>query len=119
KPPPELDDAVPVQIPHGSEAPGEALRRRARELIDSLAAIELPSAIAFLEFLASRGHKAEGRLSRSSSSPSPESLEMDSDSSGYDDALDDEEEDDDAPAPPVKSARRSSRGVTLAAAGKD
>src|SRR5262249_57698349 len=58
KPPPDLGDAPPVPIPHGTEAPGEALRRQARELIDGLAAIELPSAIAFLEFLAARGSQA-------------------------------------------------------------
>jgi Uncharacterised protein family (UPF0158) len=116
KPPPELGDAVPVQIPHGTEAPGEALRRRARELIDSLAAIELPSAIAFLEFLATRGHKAEGKVSRSS--PPPEALEaLDSLDSLGDEERD--EEDEDAPAPPVKAARRSAGGVSLAAAGKD
>src|SRR5688572_31977281 len=58
KPPPDLGEAPPVPIPHGTEAPGEALRRQARELIDSLPAIELPSAIAFLEFLAARGGRA-------------------------------------------------------------
>jgi len=102
KPPPELGDAVPVAIPHGTEAPGEALRRRARELIDSLAAIELPSAIAFLEFLATRGPKAETKpepkIARSStSSPTPDALDAI-------DALHDEEGeegddvDDEAPA---------------------
>jgi hypothetical protein len=55
KPPPELAEATPKPIAHGTEAPGEALRRQCRELIDSLPAIELPSAIAFLEFLKSRG----------------------------------------------------------------
>jgi hypothetical protein len=54
KPPPDLGEALPVAIPHGTEAPGEALRRQARDLIDSLPAIELPSAIAFLEFLTER-----------------------------------------------------------------
>jgi hypothetical protein len=58
KPPPELDEVAPRPIPHGTEAPGEALRRQARDLIDSLAAIELPSAIAFLEFLQARNAKA-------------------------------------------------------------
>ena len=37
---------------------GEALRRRARELIDAIPAIDLPSAIAFLEFLHERGSEA-------------------------------------------------------------
>lgn len=55
KPPPELGEAQVRPIPHGTEPPGEALRRQARELIDGLPAIELPSAIAFLEFLKARG----------------------------------------------------------------
>ena len=54
KPPPELAEAALRPIPHGTEAPGEALRRQCRELIDGLPAIELPSAIAFLEFLKTR-----------------------------------------------------------------
>jgi len=51
----------PVELPtvgrpvvHGTEAPGEALRRQARDLIETIAAIELPTAIAFLEFLRQR-----------------------------------------------------------------
>jgi hypothetical protein len=68
KPPPDLGDAPPVPIPHGTEAPGEALRRQAREIIDSLPAIELPSAIAFLEFLLQRGVKA---MSREAARPLP------------------------------------------------
>ena len=55
KPPPDLGEVAPRLLPHGTEAPGEALRRQARELIDGLTAIELPSAIAFLEFLQARG----------------------------------------------------------------
>src|SRR5438270_11327528 len=47
--------AAPAELPvvpgkpvvHGAEAPGEALRRQARELIDTIPAIDLPSAIAF------------------------------------------------------------------------
>lgn len=64
KPPPELAEVAPRPIPHGTEAPGEALRRQARELIDSLAAIELPSAIAFLEFLQQRGAKVAAATPR-------------------------------------------------------
>src|SRR3954470_16447089 len=41
-------------VVHGTEAPGEALRRQARDLIETIAAIELPTAIAFLEFLKQR-----------------------------------------------------------------
>jgi len=55
KPPPELGEAPVRPALTGAEPPGEALRRQARELIDGLAAIELPSAIAFLEFLREKG----------------------------------------------------------------
>ena len=55
KPPPELPKVDGKPIVHGTEAPGEALRRQARELIDGITAIDLPSAIAFLEFLRDRG----------------------------------------------------------------
>lgn len=58
KPPPELPAVEGKPVVHGTEAPGEALRREARELIDGIAAIDLPSAIAFLEFLRERGAKA-------------------------------------------------------------
>ncbi|MCG8421186.1 MAG: UPF0158 family protein [Proteobacteria bacterium] len=58
KPPPELPQATDKPISHGGEAPGEALRRQARELIDGIPAIDLPSAIAFLEFLRERGSQA-------------------------------------------------------------
>ncbi|MCX5747846.1 MAG: UPF0158 family protein [Proteobacteria bacterium] len=51
----------PVDLPtvgraviHGTEAPGESLRRTARDLIETIPAIELPTAIAFLEFLKQR-----------------------------------------------------------------
>jgi hypothetical protein len=50
--------AEPVELarptPSG-EAPGEILRRQARELLDEIAAAELPSALVFLEFLRDRG----------------------------------------------------------------
>ena len=48
-PPPDLDEVPVRSLPAGAESPGEALRRQARELIDNMAAIELSSAIAFLE----------------------------------------------------------------------
>ena len=50
--------AVGRPVVHGTEAPGEALRRQARELIETIAAIELPTAIAFLEFLKQRSSDA-------------------------------------------------------------
>jgi len=50
--------AEPVEIPRAlgsGEAPGEILRRQARDLLDEIPAAELPSALAFLEFLRDRG----------------------------------------------------------------
>ena len=48
--PPEIPRAIP-----SGEAPGEILRRQARDLLDEIPAAELPSALAFLEFLRDRG----------------------------------------------------------------
>jgi hypothetical protein len=45
-------------VVHGTEAPGEALRRQARDLLETIPAIELPTAIAFLEFLKQRSVEA-------------------------------------------------------------
>ncbi|HUJ57189.1 MAG TPA: UPF0158 family protein [Kofleriaceae bacterium] len=56
-PPAELP-AIGRPVVHGTEAPGEALRRQARDLIETIAAIELPTAIAFLEFLKQRSVEA-------------------------------------------------------------
>ena len=60
-PPPWGAVEAPQELPtvgrplvHGTEAPGESLRRQARDLIETIAAIELPTAIAFLEFLKQR-----------------------------------------------------------------
>src|SRR5689334_5172010 len=50
--------AVGRPVVHGTEAPGETLRRQARELIETIPAIELPTAIAFLEFLKQRNADA-------------------------------------------------------------
>lgn len=61
KPPPELPVVPGKPVVHGAEAPGEALRRQARELIESIPAIDLPSALAFLEFLRQRGADAMAR----------------------------------------------------------
>lgn len=57
QPPQELP-AVGRPVVHGTEAPGEALRRQARDLIETIPAIELPTAIAFLEFLKQRSSEA-------------------------------------------------------------
>jgi hypothetical protein len=47
--------AVPGRpVVHGTESPGESLRRQARELVEALPAIELPGVIAYLEFLRAR-----------------------------------------------------------------
>jgi len=61
KPPPELPAAPGKPVVHGTEAPGEALRRQARDLIETIPAIDLPSALAFLEFLRARGADAIAR----------------------------------------------------------
>jgi hypothetical protein len=44
------------------EGPGEILRRQAKELIDQIPAVELPAAIAFLDFLRERGVGELGRV---------------------------------------------------------
>jgi hypothetical protein len=51
-------------VVHGTEAPGEALRRQARDLIETIPAIELPTAIAFLEFLKQRSAELIARETR-------------------------------------------------------
>src|SRR3954465_13627184 len=51
--PQELPAVGRPMVP-GSGAPGEALRRQARELLETSPAIDLPTAIAFLEFLKQR-----------------------------------------------------------------
>jgi hypothetical protein len=51
---PEEPTELPRSIPSG-EAPGEILRRQARDLLDEIPAAELPSALVFLEFLRERG----------------------------------------------------------------
>lgn len=51
---PEEPTEIARALPSG-EAPGEILRRQARELLDEIPAAELPSALAFLTFLRDRG----------------------------------------------------------------
>lgn len=67
QPPAELP-AVGRPVVHGTEAPGEALRRQARDLIETIPAIELPTAIAFLEFLKQRSAEAMSREAASEAS---------------------------------------------------
>jgi len=62
-PPAELP-AVGRPVVHGTEAPGEALRRQARDLIETIPAIELPTAIAFMEFLKQRSAEAIAKSHR-------------------------------------------------------
>ncbi len=59
---PETLEAVdtPVSQPTPSGAAGEALRRQAREILDEITPLDLPTAIAFLEFLQARGRGAVG-----------------------------------------------------------
>jgi len=61
--PSELPTVGPPVV-HGTEAPGEALRRQARDLIETIPAIELPTAIAFLEFLKQRSAEALAKETR-------------------------------------------------------
>ena len=51
------EDEVVLERPaaQNGEGPGEILRRQAKELIDQIPAVELPAAIAFLDFLRERG----------------------------------------------------------------
>jgi hypothetical protein len=61
KPPPE--ESVQLERPAANgEGPGEILRRQAKELIDMIPAVELPAAIAFLDFLRERGVAELGRV---------------------------------------------------------
>jgi hypothetical protein len=53
--PAEPQAVEPARPAPQGEAPGEMLRRQAREVIDAIPAVELPSAIVFLEFLRDRG----------------------------------------------------------------
>jgi hypothetical protein len=63
-PPPEpVEDEVVLERPQqNGEGPGEILRRQAKELIDQVPAVELPAAIAFLDFLRERGVAELGRV---------------------------------------------------------
>lgn len=56
--PAELEPASPNGPVVSPSTPGENLRRQARELIDGIDALDLPSAISFLEFLDKRGSAA-------------------------------------------------------------
>ena len=81
KPPPELPQVEGKPVVHGTEPPGEALRRQARDLIDGIAAIELPSAIAFLEFLRDRGGHVLNGLDAARDEPDGDDGESESETS--------------------------------------
>jgi len=59
---PEETEVVLARATMSGEGPGELLRRQAKELIDQVPAVELPAAIAFLEFLRERGIGELGRV---------------------------------------------------------
>ncbi len=62
-PSPPVEENVQLERPsQGGEGPGEILRRQAKELIDLVPAVELPAAIAFLDFLRERGVAELGRV---------------------------------------------------------
>src|SRR5262245_48562094 len=61
--PEPVEEEVVLERPQqGGEGPGEILRRQAKELIDQIPAVELPAAIAFLDFLRERGVAELGRI---------------------------------------------------------
>jgi hypothetical protein len=63
KAPEPVEEEVVLERPQqGGEGPGEILRRQAKELIDAIPAVELPAAIAFLDFLRERGVAELGRV---------------------------------------------------------
>ena len=109
KPPPELPQAEGMPVVHGTEAPGEALRRQARELIDGIAAIDLPSAIAFLEFLRDRS----GQLIASQQDASAAR----SDPDDPDDPGDPGDDDEPVTLAEPKGARSTARAANLRATG--
>jgi hypothetical protein len=59
---PEETEVVLERPNQNGEGPGELLRRQAKELNDQIPAVELPAAIAFLDFLRERGIGELGRV---------------------------------------------------------
>jgi hypothetical protein len=62
--PEPVEEEVVLERPQtaSGEGPGDILRRQAKELIDLVPAVELPAAIAFLDFLRERGVQELGRV---------------------------------------------------------
>lgn len=70
-PPPDMDVQLPRPAPT-AEGPADVLRRQTREILEQLPAIELPAAIAFLEFLRDRSGSDPARVERKpASGPGP------------------------------------------------
>jgi len=99
---------TPRAIPSG-EAPGEILRRQARDLIDVVPAAELPTALAFLEFLRDRApssllnpRRAEGSEDRPGE-PHEGAGDPREAAPGPHDDDEDDEHDDDVSAPAARS----------------
>src|SRR5207244_13243187 len=61
-PPEETEVQLERPSSQTGEGPGEILRRQAKELIDQVPAVDLPAAIAFLDFLRERGIGELGRV---------------------------------------------------------
>ncbi len=61
-PEPVEEEVTLERPPQTAEGPGEILRRQAKELVDQIPAVELPAAIAFLDFLRERGVAELGRV---------------------------------------------------------
>jgi hypothetical protein len=75
--------AETAEIPHPThtgEAPGEILRRQARDILDEIPASELPTALVFLQFLRERG--AASLLGLQAPEPASEPSSADQDSRG-------------------------------------
>jgi len=51
----QAETAELPRLTHTGEAPGEILRRQARDILDEIPAAELPTALVFLQFLRERG----------------------------------------------------------------
>jgi hypothetical protein len=66
------------RLTHTGEAPGEILRRQARDLLDEIPAAELPTALVFLQFLRERGAALLLGSGATESTSDPSSADQDS-----------------------------------------
>lgn len=60
EPPPDMDVQLPRPVAL-TDGPGDVMRRQARELLEQVPAVELPAAMAFLEFLRDRSSAEQAR----------------------------------------------------------